>query len=102
LNKLFDLVFRLKGSVDKVVVTGAANFKVENVKTDLIALSAEVDISLEAARLVGEHYVNNGALPLFGEGRLKYCLLLSQFLYYTLNIQVLYRPCMFKSIKTTH
>jgi hypothetical protein len=55
------------------VITGAADFKVDNVKTDLDKLSADVDISLDAARLEGEHYklegdILNGALPVEGEG----------------------------------
>jgi hypothetical protein len=56
-----------------VVITGIANFKVDRVKTDLTALSAEVDISLDAARVEGEHYqitgdILNGALPVDGDG----------------------------------
>jgi len=61
------------GSVDNVVVTGASNFKVVDVKSDLTTLKNEIDISLDAAKLVGEHYVLegdlfNGALDIFGEG----------------------------------
>jgi hypothetical protein len=57
-----------------VVITGIDNFKVDNVKTDLTTLSAEVDISLDAARVEGEHYnvtghILNRALPVEGEGR---------------------------------
>jgi len=68
-----DLIFRLNGSVDNVVVTGASNFQVVNVKADLTLLTTEVDISLAAARLVGEHYdlvgdLLDGALPLWGNG----------------------------------
>jgi hypothetical protein len=56
-----------------VVITGIANFKVDRVKTDLTALRAEVDISLDVARVEGEHYqitgdFHNGALPVEGEG----------------------------------
>ena len=56
------------------MISGASTFQVENVKADLTTLSAEVDISLAAAKLVGEKYVLegdilNGALPVFGEGR---------------------------------
>jgi hypothetical protein len=73
LNKLFDLIFRLKGSVENVVISGASNFKVDSVKTDLVKFGAEVNISLDAAKVVGEKYVIegdilNGALPLWGEG----------------------------------
>jgi hypothetical protein len=70
---LFDLIFRIAGSVDNVVVSGASKFKVENVKADLVTLKNEIDISLVVAKLVGEHYVLsgdilNGALEIFGEG----------------------------------
>ena len=56
------------------MITGAADFKVDDVKTNLDTLSADVDISLDAARLEGEHYklegdILNGALPVDGEGR---------------------------------
>ena len=71
---MFDLIFRLVGSVDNVVITGASKFKVDGVKADLTQLTAEANISLDVARLVGEHYVLegdllDGALPIFGEGR---------------------------------
>jgi hypothetical protein len=71
---LFDLIFRLAGSVDNVVITGASKFVVEGVKADLTLLTTEVDISLNVARLVGEHYILegdllDGALPIFGEGK---------------------------------
>jgi len=63
----------LNGVVDNVVITGASNFKVENVVTDLDLLIAVIDISLDAATIVGEHYnltgdLLDGALDLFGEG----------------------------------
>jgi len=61
------------GSVDNVVVTGASNFKVEDAKADLTSLVTKIDISLDAARLAGEHYVLegdlfDGLLEIFGEG----------------------------------
>jgi hypothetical protein len=70
---LFDLIFRLVGSVDGVVITGASKFKVDSVTADLIKLTSEANISLDVARLVGDHYVLegdllDGALPIFGEG----------------------------------
>jgi hypothetical protein len=70
---LFDLIFRLVGSVDNVVITGASKFQVGDVAADLNTLKTEVNILLAAANLKGEHYVLegdllNGALPVFGEG----------------------------------
>lgn len=55
------------------MISGASKFKVVNVKADLVTLNAEADITLDAAKLVGERYVIegdllDGALPLFGEG----------------------------------
>lgn len=62
----------LVGSVDNVAITGASTFKVVSVVTDVVALTAVIDISVDALKLVGEHYVLegdlNGLLPLWGEG----------------------------------
>jgi len=63
----------VEGSVDNVVITGASNFKVVDAKADLTTLTTNIDISLDAAKLVGEKYVLqgdlfNGALEIFGEG----------------------------------
>ena len=71
---MFDWIFRLIGSVENVVISGAATFVVNNVKADLTTLNAEIDIGLAAARLVGERYVLegdilNGALPVWGDGK---------------------------------
>jgi len=63
----------LEGFLENVVITGASSFKVENVQTDLTTLTAVIDISLDAARVVGDRYVMtgsllNGALDVFGDG----------------------------------
>jgi hypothetical protein len=70
---LFDLIFRLKGFVGNVEITGASEFKVENVITDTTtALSASIDFSLDSVKLVGDYVLDgtllNGALPVYGEG----------------------------------
>lgn len=63
----------MQGVVDNVVITGAANFKVVNVKADLVTLKAETTISLDTARVEGTHYNLTGTLygtvPVYGEGR---------------------------------
>jgi hypothetical protein len=71
---LFDWIFRLLGFVENVVITGAAKFEVAKVTADLTKLTAEIDITLAAARVEGERYslegdILNGALPVWGEGR---------------------------------
>ena len=69
---MLDFIFRLVGSVDNVKVTGASNFNVVSVVTNQVALSAVIDISLDAAKVVGEHYKVdgnlNGLMELWGEG----------------------------------
>jgi len=69
---LFDLIFRLVGYVENVVITGNSKFKIVSVVTDETAKSAVIDISLDAAKVVGEHYVLDGdiggVLPVWGEG----------------------------------
>jgi hypothetical protein len=70
----------VQGSVDNVVITGAANFKVYCVKTDPDNLRADVVISFDAVRVEGEHcklerYILNGLLPVEGEGRFELSLL---------------------------
>lgn len=56
------------------MVSGAGNFRVDAVRADINTLRVEVDISLDEARIEGEHYklegdILNGALPVEGEGR---------------------------------
>ena len=61
------------------MTTEAADFKVDNVKTDLNKLSAEVDVSLYATRVECEHYkmdfnISNGGMLIYGEGSFQYVL----------------------------
>ena len=55
-----------------MVITGNSKFKIVSVVTDETAKSAVIDISLDAAKVVGEHYVLDGdiggVLPVWGEG----------------------------------
>jgi hypothetical protein len=62
----------LKGSVDKVQVEKVSTFVVDSVKTNLLLLRVEAQVSVPEVVAKGEHYKIQGdlggILPVHGEG----------------------------------
>jgi hypothetical protein len=63
----------LKGSVDEVRVEKISTFVIDRVKTNLLLLRVEADVSVPEIVASGVHYKLDGnigsLLPVYGEGR---------------------------------
>jgi hypothetical protein len=68
------IFFRLKGEVNRVEVRKIATFVVNSIKSNLLLLKVEFEVSVPEIVAEGEHYAIEGnlggLLPVYGEGRL--------------------------------